>query len=720
MAHASESAAISGTDLEALVARAVACRQAGQLAEAASLFEQAATRDPANASLQLFRAETLYRLGRLFSAHDAIAAALAKLPANFEAEFLAGRILTGLGRPDDAAAAFERALRLRPDTPMALRFLAPVLYTLGRHAEAESAFARADTLQPEAAEFYNQLGIDLLGQRRAAEAEAAFQHAVKLAPRLAPAHQNLGAALAAQEKLEEAIAAEKRAIKLAPESAAAWNNRAVFEGSGGDFGSARRAALRALQLEADHPDALNTLAQIRLEEGDAAMAVGLVRRVLAGQPQHRAAGGALLMDQNYLPAAADRTEIADAKRIAAHLRPDGPAFSFEHHDRDPARRLRIGYVSADFRQHSCAAFIKPLFASHDPAEVDIFAYSENPRDDEVTTAIRSHVREWRPIVGLGDPAVAELIHRDAIDILVDLSGHTAGNRLPVFALKPAPVQVTWLGYPNTTGLTAIDYRITDAYADPPDSGVDGAYSERLWRLPECFLTYRPDPAAPPVGDSRAGSSVTFGSFNHVPKVTPEVVALWSKILAAVPDSRLVMKAKRLGDADVRRRYAALFAAHGIANDRLEFVAWQRAPSDHLGLYRDIDIALDPFPYNGTTTTCEALWMGVPVITLSGNCHAGRVGTSLLHAAGLPTLITHSTAEYVERAIWLARASDERSALRSGLRQKLVASSLCDAPAFARRLETAFREMWRGWCLVQVEKWQAAAAGAARLNCAEDG
>lgn len=695
MAVGSESTP-SSADINALIARAAACRQTGQLGEAARLFALALERDPANPTLLLFAGETLYRLGRLFSACNAVAASLRTAPGNAQAEFLLGRILTGLGRSADAVAAFERALALNPENPVAWRFMAPVLSALGRGSEADAAFDRADARQAETGEFYNQLGIDLLGQRRHVEAEAAFRRALKLAPRLAPAQQNLGAALAGQERLDEAIAAERRALKLTSDSAAAWNNRAVFEGSGGDFDAARRAVLRALQLEPDNPDALNTLAQIRLEEGDAAAAIDLARRVLKRQPLHRVAGSALLMNQIYVVAKPGEVARAEAKTIAARLRPEGPPFSFDTHDRDPERRLRVGYVSGDFRRHSCASFLRPLFAAHSDA-VEIVAYSENPRDDEVTDALRAHVRTWHWITGLGDSAVAELVHRDRIDILVDLSGHTAGNRLPTFALKPAPVQVTWLGYPATTGLTEIDYRLTDPRADPPDSGADAAYTEQLYRLPDAFLVYEPDAAAPPVARDDDATVVTFGSFNHLPKVTPEVVATWSEILRAVPGSRLIMKAKRLGDREVARRYTALFATHGIGAERLELIGWQTAPADHLALYHRIDVALDPFPYNGTTTTCEALWMGVPVVTLAGDHHAGRVGVSLLHAIGLESLIAPSRPAYVERAVALAVAPNERAALRATLRDELRASPLCNAPLFARQIETAFREMWRRWC-----------------------
>lgn len=690
--------ASGGDDRDALVARAMACRHAGRFTQAAALLGQAMARDPENAALRLLSGETLYRLGRLLSAADAVESACAKAPGNPDAEFLAGRILTALGRSADAVAAFERALRGRPDYAAARRFMAPPLAALGRSADADAAFERADAQQAEPAEFYNQLGIDLLGQRRAVEAEAAFRRAIKLAPRLAPAHQNLGAALAAQERLPEAIAAERRAIELAPNSAAAWNNLGVFEGAAGDLAGSRRAILRALEIEPTHVDALNSLAQIRLEEGDARTAVELQRRVLAVQPTHRAAGGALLVDRNYIPDVPAQDSLIEARAIATRLRPEGPPFTFSGHDRTPDRRLRIGYVSGDFRRHSCASFIAPLFAAHDPNTVEVIAYSENPCDDEITDALRARVQAWRSIAMLGDGAVSELIHRDHIDILVDLSGHMAGNRLPVFALKPAPLQVTWLGYPNTTGLGTIDYRLTDDRADPPGA-TDAFHSERLWRLPECFLVFGADPLAPAIHQRPPDAPFTFGSFNHLPKVTPEVVAVWSRILAAVPGSRLLMKSKRLGDPHVRDRYAHLFAGHGIAPERLDLVGWQTAPAAHLALYQDMDLALDPFPYNGTTTTCEALWMGVPVVTLAGDRHAGRVGASLLGAVGLKSLITGSAADYADCAIALARAPTRLADLRAGLRDRVRASTLCDARGFARRIEAAFREMWRLWCVV---------------------
>ena len=678
---------------EAILARAIECRRAGKFTDAAALFaELIGSQRPTAPALLLMYGEALYRLGRLFAARDALHTCLAAA-ANPDAEFLLGRVLTGLGEPAAAVAAFERTLRLRGDHAAGWRFMAPPLWALDRVADAEAAFSHADELEPQPGEFYNELGIDLLRQRRMREAEAAFRRAIKLSPNVSAAHQNLGAALANQERLAEAIAAERDATRLAKNSAAAWNNLAVFAAAGGEFSEARHAVQRALDVDPSHADALNTLAQVRLEEGDARAALDLRRRVLKLNPEHRAAGASLLMDANYVGGEPAPKTFAAAKSFAIRLRPDGPPFDFAGHDRDPERRLRIGYVSADFRQHSCASFILPLFGAHDRAAVEIVAYSDNPLDDDVTAAMRPHATAWRDIAGLGDSAVAELIRSDRVDILIDLSGYTAGHRLPVFALKPAPIQATWLGYPNTTGLDTIDYRLTDARADPP--GAEEFYSETLWRLPECFLAYGGPAAA--LGERGGGRPLTFGSFNHLPKVTPEVIAAWSRILAATPGSRLMMKAKRLGEGSVRARYARLFADNGIAAERLEMIGWQTKPSDHLALYGEIDIALDPFPYNGTTTTCEALWMGVPVITLAGDRHAGRVGASLLGAIGLDRLVAKSEAAYIDRALSLAQDRDEVTALHQRLRMQMAGSPLCDAAGFARRMEAAFREMWRRWC-----------------------
>jgi predicted O-linked N-acetylglucosamine transferase (SPINDLY family) len=305
--------------------------------------------------------------------------------------------------------------------------------------------------------------------------------------------------------------------------------------------------------------------------------------------------------------------------------------------------------------------------------------------------------QWRNIVGLNDAQAAQAVRDDHIDILVDLVGHTGANRLLLFARKPAPVQVTYLGYPDSTGVTAIDYRMTDAYADPTD--VTDSFSEKLVRLPQTFLCYRPSDAAPAVGSVAAGGTgrITFGSFNALAKINEPLMAMWSRILVGVPDSRLVLKSRGLASAAARKRILDCFAAHHIDRDRIELIAWAADEREHLQLYNRIDIALDTFPYHGTTTTCEAMWMGVPVVTLAGNAHVSRVGASLLSNVGLPELVAHSQSEYVRIASDLAHDPGRLSELRSTLRERMERSPLMDAPHFARDVEAAHRQMWRTWC-----------------------
>ena len=343
-------------------------------------------------------------------------------------------------------------------------------------------------------------------------------------------------------------------------------------------------------------------------------------------------------------------------------------------------------------------FIGSLIAGHDRQAFEVFCYAEVARPDDWTARIREHADAWRSTVGMDDSAAAKQIREDGIDVLVDLAGHTGQNRLLVFAKRPAPVQVTWLGYPNTTGLTAIDYRLTDEIADP-EGDADALYTETLVRLPGGFVCYgpasdTPEAAACPVHQC---GSVTFGSFNVLSKVTPEVVAVWAEILDRVPKSRLLMKNRSLADEETRARYLQMFDAHGVAAERIELCAWINSSAGHLGAYARVDIGLDPFPYNGTTTTCEALWMGVPVVTLSGDRHSGRVGASILTRVGLADLVAEAEAAYVEKAVALAGDIDRLAALRLELRDRLGRSPLCDAPAFIRYVEAAYREMWRRAC-----------------------
>ena len=356
-----------------------------------------------------------------------------------------------------------------------------------------------------------------------------------------------------------------------------------------------------------------------------------------------------------------------------------------------SERLRVGYVSADFRRHSCAYFLEALLAHHDHGRFEIFAYADDRRSDDITERLKPMVDHWRSLIGMPDKAVAELVRNDRIHLLVDLAGHTAGNRLSAFAEKPAPIQVSWLGYPATTGLSAIDYRLSDDICDPPGA-TERFHTETLWRLPGGFLCYTAPREAPAVSPSpcSTGQPVTFGSFNNLAKVNQAVLEAWAELVSAVPGSRLLLKSKALRAPSVSERVAEVFTRRGIARERIILEGWAEALAAHLAMYGKIDIALDTFPYNGTTTTFEAMWMGVPVISLAGDRHSARVGASILTRCGLEDFIAKSLDDYLAKAIALARDPQALGELRRALRPRLANSPLCDGKAFAQQIEDAYR------------------------------
>ena len=388
--------------------------------------------------------------------------------------------------------------------------------------------------------------------------------------------------------------------------------------------------------------------------------------------------------------------LAEARRFAAQFEQNFLERKFANVT-NPERRLRIGYVSADFREHSVARFLKPLLLARDHEAFEVFCYSAVVNPDSMTRQFQGLADHWRNATGLSDGNLAEKIHDDCIDILVDLGGHTAGNRLPMFARKPAPIQVTWLGFPGTTGLASIDYRLVDPITDPQDNGDDLA-SETLFRLADGFLCYGPPDDSPTILEERhLNTTLTFGSFNNPAKLSATTIDTWSALLAQLPHARLLLKGRPFDDATGRARFLNAFLHRGIDRERIDFVGYLSSSTEHLALYRQVDIALDPFPYNGTTTTCEALWMGVPVVTLCGDRHSGRVGASLVTQLGLRELIARDVQHYVDIAAALAADRKRLAELRLGLRRRMAASSLCDGPAFARKIEAAYRTMWRMWC-----------------------
>ncbi|HUN69463.1 MAG TPA: tetratricopeptide repeat protein, partial [Burkholderiales bacterium] len=420
-------------------------------------------------------------------------------------------------------------------------------------------------------------------------------------------------------------------------------------------------------------------------------AIATYRRSLELVPDHAATYSNLLLEMNYSASEDAAAIFAEHQRFGARF-----ARRYEAPAPDPAwpRRLRLGYVSPDFRQHVVMRFMEPILARHDRQRFEVSCYHTNPRKDEITERLRALAEHWVDAEDFSEVELAERIRADRIDILVDLAGHTAGNSLPVFAMKPAPVQVTYLGYPNTTGLGAIDYRITDAYADPP-GGADRLSAERLVRLSRCFLCYRPTPGTPEVGPLPASRNgvVTFGSFNNFAKLSGPFLDASARVLEAVPGSRLMLKGKALSIAGIAESVRDRFRRAGIDPSRVDLRGWEAGVKDHLAIYNSVDIALDSFPYNGTTTTCEALWMGVPVVSLAGDRHAARVGASLLHVMGLEQFLAHDAEEYVAICARLAADVGKLTELRSRLRERMRSSPLMDEPGFVRVFEDSLLDMW---------------------------
>ena len=537
------------------------------------------------------------------------------------------------------------------------------------------------------------LGNTLNDQGKLDDAVAHYQRALVLKPDYAEAHNNLGNVLKEQGKRGDAVAHYQRALALKPNYAEAHNNLANTLAAQGNLSDAVAHYQRALSLKADYAEAHNNLGNALKEQGKLAAAVTSYERALALKPDYAEAYSNLAFCLNYC----DKVPATELFAVHRHWnerfgRPASVSIT-NANKRAPGHRLKVGYVSPDFRQHSVAYFIEPLLREHDRQAVEVYCYAEVTQPDAVTARLQAYSDHWLRTVGLSDHDLAERIRTDGIDILVDLAGHTAKNRLRVFTRKPAPVQVTWLGYPNTTGLDAMDYRLVDAVTDPVGE-ADAWASETLVRLEGGFLCYgaakdAPEPAEAP---SIATGTVTFGSFNNPTKLSDATLDIWARLLDRLPHARLLLKGTPFADPATRALFLSRLGERSVSAERVELLAWQANRAAHLSLYDRIDIALDPFPYNGTTTTCEALWMGVPVVTLLGDRHAGRVGASLLTHAGLTDWIAGTVEDYVQIAATLAGDPAHLRDLRHSLRPRLASSPLCDGRAFARKLEAAYRSM----------------------------
>ncbi len=607
----------------------------------------------ARAAGQTKEAETLYRQ------------LLTRSPQDSDALFELSVLLFESGRFQESSRTLERLLAIRPDDPALL----PVLLTnlgeayrrQGDLERAAAAFERILVLDPAFPEAHQNLGITLMNRGRPDEALPHLERAVALRPESAPFHVSLAWVLLQLGRVEESLACCRRAVELDPNHAPAHHHLGNALVELGDRGSAILSYRRAFKLDPGDHDAHSNLILVALT------APGYDARAL----------------------------LAEGRRWARlHAEPLQPYQRPHASDKNPDRPLRLGYVSPDFRAHPMRQFLTPLFAHHDRSSFEIYLYSSVDQPDFATEQYRTWAgTRFRDIRYLDDVAAAELVRKDRIDILVDLALHSAGGRLRLFACKPAPVQITWLGYAGTTGLDAIDYRITDPYVDPPGTDL-GLYSEACLHLPEtswCYASLEPDLPVGPLPALTAGV-VTFGCQNSYRKVHPGVLSLWARVLRKIPGSRLLLYAEEPGQKDTLRR----LAADGVEPNRVEF-GKRVSRREYLERYRRIDIGLDTFPFTGATTSLDALWMGVPVVTLTGSTSLHRAGTCLAMNLGLPDLVASSEDELLAEAVALAYDLPRLTQLRAELRPRLEASPLGDAPRFARHLEAAFRTAWRRYC-----------------------
>jgi predicted O-linked N-acetylglucosamine transferase (SPINDLY family) len=635
-----------------------------------------------------------YRAGRWTPAEALCREVLADDPNNLEALESLAAILLRSGAAAESLELFDRAIALHPNAANFAR-KGMALAAMGRFADAVDACRQAAALAPASPEIHTNLGNALQLAGRVDEAIAAYQRALSLRPGHLDARINLGEAYKSVGQFDRAVEELGRVLRANPNSFEALVNLGGALQARGDLDEAADAFERAIAIRSDGVVAYANLAIVHKDAGRLDRAIECHDRAYRIRPEAHLAPGRLFLLQ-YHPAF-DAQTICDEHRnwYRRDVKPRIVPAANHPNDHTPARKLRIGYVSPDFRDHPVARNLLPLLMHHDHRRFEIFCYSNTFRHDAITHRIRDSVDVWRDIRSLDDDQAAALVGADRIDMLVDLALHTSQNRLLLFARKPAPVQVTFAGYPGTTGVEAIDYRFTDPYIDPCNENRDRLYVEDSWRLPETFWCYDPIERDLPVNSlpATANGFVTFGCLNNFCKVNDDVLDLWAEVLRRTSGSRLLMVSKR---GKHRGRTIDFLADRGIERRQIEFI--DPLPRvDYLRCYHRIDLGLDTFPYNGHTTSLDSYWMGVPVVTLVGNTVVGRAGSSQLSNLNLRELAADGREQFVKVAVELARDWPRLSELRRTLRHRMEGSPLMDGERFAAGVETAFGQMWERWC-----------------------
>jgi len=701
-----------------------------KIEEAIHALQWAVRREP-RAEWLVALAELLQRAGRQQEALDRLKQAIQARPDLAEAHGALGLAMEREGRLAEAEACYHKALELNPDLVQALNNLGHVLNGQRRWDEAIKVLERAVELHPNLAQAYNNLGDAFRGQNRSDAAIACYRQALQLNPNLQGAWDSLGSILLSRRELPAAADAFRKSTALRPTSASLVDLARAAAGVD-QYDEAIDALNKAAELSPSASDPHRVLGVALRWCGRLDEAIDEFKRAMYLDPRDHAAHSGLLYamlfhDRAYTPEQIFQEHVEWGRRHASltpspaapgegggegdlerraplekqnhpnplPAYPAGPEQAPPDKHHSPDRRLRIGYISPNFRNTAVLMFVLPILRNHDAWEVEVFCYSDAHAPDEWTAQVRERADEWRDTSKMTDEQLARQIREDRIDIAVELSGHIGDGRLLALACKPAPIQISYIGYQATTGVSAIDYFLTDGWADPPGQ-TERFFVERLIRLPESFFCYAPPPEAPAVGPLPAAAAgfVTLGCQNNLAKVTPRTIELWSTILHAVPDARFMLLTP--GSREVDERVLNAFESHGIVRERIELVR-RATPVEYLARYNRIDIALDPVPFNGHTTTCDAAWMGCPTVTLSGQIYAHRYGGSVLRNVGLSELVATSDEQYIAIATTLAGDLHRLEQIRSNLRVTMSQSIITDGARFTRNLERAYRQMWCEWC-----------------------
>jgi predicted O-linked N-acetylglucosamine transferase (SPINDLY family) len=667
---------------------ALASHQTGDHAAAERGYRQLLAAAPDHAACLTNLGALVARRGDLNEAEQLYLRAVAAKPDQLDARFNLGNLYRRLKRYPEAAAQYEDVLRAAPNAPLALVNLGATAAEAGNWPRAVECYARAATVAPHLPEVHLYLGDALAYCGRNDEAILAFRESVARFPNAPRGHYNLGLRLAAAGTTEEAIACFERALELNPDYADAHNALGLALVFVGRTDDAQRAFREALRIRPAFAAALVNLGSCLAQEGQCAEAATTYDRALELAPNPLAHSARLA---NVLQSADRNAEqLRDEHRAWAERYADAlaPAEPPRKRAADSPGRIRIGYVFAEPRTRAASAFLRALFEYHDRTRFHVTAYANTYRQNDAIVALRRLADTWKPVLRLDDERFAQLVREDEIDVLVDLDGHARANRLLAFARKPAPTQITLFGYRATTGLAAMDYHVTDFVTDPPGQ-TDAFYTEKLLRLPDLGWVYVPPASAPPPNalPGARGRAFTFGCLNRPGKLSDPCVETWVAILKAVPKSRLVL----LAGTSVASANALTerFTARGISSERLEPV-YRLPENEYLEAYLPLDLALDPFPYNGGVTTCDALWMGVPVLTVAGRDARSRQGVSIMNTLGLPEFVADAPEQVVALAATWADQRDSLAEIRSTLREIMIQSPVTAVPSYVKQLEDAYR------------------------------